>query len=369
MRYFLSTVGTSILTNNAKEHRQRIYQIANLQEDEIDNNDITLVNEIKNNIIQNSNDIGINNIRNMSAELNGVFSFVGNNIDGNDVHSLILTDTWVGKKAGEIVKSILEQRGYNTIFFHQPRNLRTDSKDNFSDGIKNLLRDIGQELTGYRNNNYEIIFNLTGGFKGIQSFLNTFGMLHADKVLYVFETSDELLTIPRLPVKIDETINENWEILARIATGHAENLEGIDSIPDTLYETAPCDGTILYGLSEWGLTIWTRIKHKHFSNLFNNFPNINYANNFINDFNNAERIHKEKLNEVLFKISEILRNADINHLRTDGGIQYDNYVGNHQFEGEPLSHFRIDRNRRVNCVFTQGNLLLLKYGVHDYCMP
>ncbi|MBK8043622.1 MAG: hypothetical protein IPK21_13770 [Haliscomenobacter sp.] len=71
------------------------------------------------------------------------------------------------------------------------------------EAIKDLLKWCDETLPGYRTAGYEIIFNLTGGFKSLQGYLNTIGMFYADRIVYIFESGQEVIAIPKLPVKLE----------------------------------------------------------------------------------------------------------------------------------------------------------------------
>jgi hypothetical protein len=66
-----------------------------------------------------------------------------------------------------------------------------------------------------------VTFNLVGGFKSLQGYMQTLGMLFADESVYVFEGERELLRIPRLPLDIDsscrKTMEENLLLFRRLS--------------------------------------------------------------------------------------------------------------------------------------------------------
>jgi len=69
---------------------------------------------------------------------------------------------------------------------------------------------IEDNLIGYKRNGYRVIFNLTGGFKSVQGFLQSIASLYADEAVYVFETASELLRAPRMPLRLDmNVVKEN----------------------------------------------------------------------------------------------------------------------------------------------------------------
>jgi putative CRISPR-associated protein (TIGR02619 family) len=136
--------------------------------------------------------------RRLSAELNGLYGFYHDQMQANqDVHILIATDTELGRKAAQIVENFLRDTiGFQNVQIVIPEGLNTASVSNFSRGIKDLLSTFEKLLPGYAEGGYEIIFNLTGSFKSLQGYLSIIGMFYADRLVYIFERSDELLNIP-----------------------------------------------------------------------------------------------------------------------------------------------------------------------------
>lgn len=103
-----------------------------------------------------------------------------------------------------------------------------------------------------------IVFNLTGGFKSVQGFLQTLATLYADESIYIFETAKELLRIRRLPLEMAEegTVRKNREVFRRLAMGLSAS--NTSSIPETLL--MEIDGRV--GLSLWGDIVWEQTKDK-----------------------------------------------------------------------------------------------------------
>jgi CRISPR/Cas system-associated protein Csm6 len=55
----------------------------------------------------------------------------------------------------------------------------------------------------FREKQIKVVFNLTGGFKSTNGWLQTLGMFYAGEIVYIFESQSEMLRIPRIPVAID----------------------------------------------------------------------------------------------------------------------------------------------------------------------
>ena len=87
----------------------------------------------------------------------------------------------------------MAQQGLTALFQRQ-RDLRTDSLDSFQMALSDLVRWCDEEVAvaPYRHS-YRVLFNLTGGFKSIQGFLQILAQFYADETVYIFESGDVLL--------------------------------------------------------------------------------------------------------------------------------------------------------------------------------
>jgi hypothetical protein len=78
--------------------------------------------------------------------------------------------------------------------------LSTASTQAFAGGIDGVIEFLETEVKPLRSS-YEVVFNLTGSFKSLQGYMNTWGMFYADRIVYIFEgDNSKLITIPRLPI-------------------------------------------------------------------------------------------------------------------------------------------------------------------------
>lgn len=72
MRIVLSPVGTSILTNQAEEHRSTLSKYANAQQKEVPQDIVNLVEKIQKEALEKLASAGISEWQKKSAELNGI---------------------------------------------------------------------------------------------------------------------------------------------------------------------------------------------------------------------------------------------------------------------------------------------------------
>jgi len=334
-----STIGTSSLTNRNKE-AGRINELSNLTENEISNEDRRFLDEQKsikrneaNNIFNDNNAVG--KLKNFSAELNGILSYydiknlgkIDNQILNIDYQILLSTDTYVGKLTSELIKEILQKIGFRNICVESIDKLNTKNTENFTEGIKKLRDVIYNEYVsndGYAN--YKKVFNLTGGFKSVNAYLNVLGMFYADEIIYVFETKTDLIKIPKLPIKINyEELKDLYEEFLMINTEIEPGLSDSKINKIFLYRK---DNK--FELNEWGKFIWGEIKDSVMKEKgLPKFDNIIYTDQVRKQFDNLETKLKGLFVShiaVLSKFGRILdelRNPPLNlNKDTDGHSEY-----------------------------------------------
>ena len=116
---------------------------------------------------------------------------------------LVATDTYQGEVAAKLVQEWLQGRGFSSVQVFQLPGLSTRNQQAFATGVGALIKWTGETLPGYRESGSRVVFNLVGGFKSLQGYMNTLGMLYADEIIYIFEgTQSGLIRIPRLPVNL-----------------------------------------------------------------------------------------------------------------------------------------------------------------------
>ncbi|BAY83094.1 hypothetical protein NIES267_25800 [Calothrix parasitica NIES-267] len=369
----ISTVGTSLLTNcidqdiDPDNWLKRLQDTANYTEDEINKHcedvlaTITELNQRAEEKLYNK-ETEISEIRETCAELNGIYGLYDEKLEQgiSDTHILITTDTAQGRITSKLIEKFLQDNKLkNTTTCIQPQ-LSLKSSTAFKEGMAKVIPYIRDTIEGFQKNQYQIYFNLVGGFKALQGYFNTIGMFYANEIIYVFEGSNEVIKIPRLPIKVDIEKIEPFKVqLAMMEQGDVyKSWEKLKDIPrDWLLE----DGQEMT-LSTWGQLIWSQCKEELLSNNLLKFPKISYKDSFIDDLkkidNNLEE--KLKLQEVIAKVAIFLQksNGDTSPLKNDNGLQYDKYTN---MKGD-IAHFRVTKGIRVSCTSSNNNLLLHRYG-------
>ena len=258
----VSTCGTSLLTNGADgDMRRLLVAQANTKEQNIGR---SLRDQIDDWIEQrrthllNAND---KEAARLSAELNGLLAYyeaAGGEVPPNhrDQHWLMVTDTYLGQRSFECIGGWLEGR------FGQPATkvtaggLNTSSLVDFRAALADIVKQLDDlDLSRWRHQGYRVVFNLTGGFKSVNGFMQTVGMLFADECFYLFEGSRELMRVPRLPIRLDAAtaFEENLEAARRMANGEELTRSACGTLPDTLLFEV-CEDSVQ--LSEWGMALW-----------------------------------------------------------------------------------------------------------------
>ncbi len=266
MYFILSPCGTSLLTNQSKqEERQLIFRYANVKDPgEIPDSDRQKLDQIIKRVQEKLLAAGsdYDRVAKLSAELNGIIKFYGHRLPArSDVHFLLSTDTYLGNETAQLVKEWLEiQSGKFVVQVYRQTDLRTVDIDSFQLALSDLVQKLSEEIPEYSRRKYRIVFNLTGGFKSIQGFLQSIANFYADETIYIFETSDDLLRIPKLPIRLDALpiISENLLTFRRLALELPVSLEDVQTIPETLLLIY--DGQIT--LSPWGAIIWEEAREK-----------------------------------------------------------------------------------------------------------
>ena len=364
MRFILSTVGTSILTNsinkkepnNESEWGKILVDSANLKEDELENEAQQVIEELAERAREKLNQNDVHTNRMASAELNGIYGIYEGRFpkNSNDQHYLICTDTAQGKITGELVYEFLEGKGFN-VSIETPTGLSTKDTSAFTDGIKELIKWLEDNVTWRRDSGYRVTFNLVGGFKSLQGYMQTFGTFYADETVYIFERSSDLIRIPRLPIKIDTSVIEgNLVKFAMMAADEMYPIKELNDIPETLLEKAEDHA----GISAWGLLVWNQSKSDLLKNELLQFPRLEYTNSFRNDYNDTNDPNaRVKLQETLASVSFRLQQNKGSTEGLEGGFKFKPLQGfNNTYT------FRIARGIRVSCSKENGILKLHKYG-------
>ncbi|GAB4183682.1 MAG: hypothetical protein Kow00108_20870 [Calditrichia bacterium] len=371
---FITLCGTSILTNVEKElnkHPQSssiVLKNANAKtKEEIDmvsqDNLSCYVNEAARKIEKIAKmPLDDPEVRKASAEINSYARlFVENKPDPTDVHFLLCTDTWLGERTATLVQTWLKHQGVNAQI-HRMIDVRTVNTAELQVGFADLIKWIEEVVVPYRESNYKIIFNLTGGFKILMGFLQTLAHFYSDEAIYIFESGYELIRIPRIPVKLDnvEVIKNNFRTLRRLSLRLSVDKGEIQKLPD-LFLFRMDDGVTL---SAWGELIFQQIKNELYKQKLWEAPcdKVKYTPKFINS---VQHLPPDRIRLVNIRVDDLTR-----HLETDGGANLKRLdlkpLTNSPFKDSDMElDAWADRDaKRIFCHFEGDRLVLDELGNH-----
>jgi putative CRISPR-associated protein (TIGR02619 family) len=126
----------------------------------------------------------------------------------NDEIYLIATDTSDSVFCACMIKDWFKSHGYKNIYFEMDyekgviEKLQVYDKNNYEIGLENLLEYIIDNLDEKK----ELIFNITGGYKGVIPYLTIISQIIDAKIVYLFEESEDLLDVPNLPINFDDQV-------------------------------------------------------------------------------------------------------------------------------------------------------------------
>lgn len=310
---FVSPCGTSLLTNNIDANlRNLLFKTANYPESKLSKEEHE---QIKAHIIQRSKMVleltDLEAVKKLSAELNGILTYYQNQIPKSgtpDYHFILVSDTYQGQEVGNIIVTWLKQQGLLAEVINIP-DLATNERDRFRLAMSELVNWCETVIRPYRQIQYRVIFNLTGGFKSVQGFLQAIGMFYADESIYIFQYSSELLQIPRLPIKLDavEYIEQNLTIFRRLSLDFPVSKADCQNIPETLLFFLENDQTV--ALSEWGVLIFSQLKTAYYEKEL--LPPLSdkllYSQRFQDD---CKSLDAHKMREVNIRCDQISRYLD-----------------------------------------------------------
>ncbi|MGH7097118.1 MAG: putative CRISPR-associated protein [Stellaceae bacterium] len=125
---------------------------------------------------------------------------------------LLHSDTLDGKVcASEVAELLRSSFGIANPVLERVEGLQVNDATRFrSHGIRSLFRHLDDyaEMVGEDG---PILLNITGGFKSVVPYVTLYGMLRGQRVVYLFEQSSELISLPLAPLSFD------WDRLARAA--------------------------------------------------------------------------------------------------------------------------------------------------------
>ena len=215
MKKIITTVGTSLLSNYLEKNR------------DIDTHYSLIKNESYSKFIKEQNKNQYKNIEkrikkikdkllpyakksdNSCAELTSITK-LKEKYENVEIY-LIATDTIESVLVCEILEKVLLEKGIDVKFDNDNNiiiGLQVQDYLKFKEGLSFLIRTLYKISEYYYEN---IVLNITGGYKVIIPYLTIFGQINNIPLYYIFENSDELISIPQAPINIDWSLFQKYK--------------------------------------------------------------------------------------------------------------------------------------------------------------
>jgi len=228
----ITPVGTSLLDNYADavddSRFQRLYTLLREQDAEWDDLESRIERVRGSRQLQD----WIRRTDDASAEIESVRK-IASEEGGSCAVRLLATDTPASRFAAGLMRDYAEIGDVRFVFndeTDQISSMQVYDRTAFRDGIRNLVRrlrslfDEAGALMG-RADADACAINITGGYKATLPFLTVLGELYDVPLYYKFEEVDGLLSIPQVPLTLDEDLFREHEA----AFGHLA--EWVDDWP------------------------------------------------------------------------------------------------------------------------------------------
>ena len=356
-RLILSPVGTSLLRAAADgDQIDFLSSGANIAPTDPPSDHAALARTLKEHALHHAETASVEALREASAELNALF---GIEMRSDDMHLLAATDTLYGHTAADTIATILRNRG-TSVDILKPSGLTTETPEAFGLGVKTLFKQCGDQIPAYREQGYEIVFNLTGGFKSLQGYLNTVGMLYADRMVYIFERSTEIIEIPRLPLQMapDADLATYRRELLLLNAGYPLPPKAVQGLSEVFYDVI--DGESF--LTEWGTALWGAHKLDLLSGWFPDLPHITYTRPVRKDIERRARPadHMRILERLAACAAQWEREPGEAALRNNMDLQANRLKNKTTEAGDPLFRTRFGEDRLAFSLADDG-LVLWRY--------
>ncbi|WP_043586022.1 putative CRISPR-associated protein [Geminisphaera colitermitum] len=310
----LSTCGTSLLTNEADDYlRKLLTEHANAKTpEELPEAERTRIMEHLGKLKTYVATLSIKDAKKASAELNGILTFYDSQPAAHktDTHYLLATDTWLGERSAELVKTWLLKNDFSAVTTRRHKDLQTSDWKYFQSALSDLVKWLADEIAPQRNPSTKVIFNLSGGFKSETGFLQALGMFYADETIYLFERSSELMRIPRLPVRMDDekSVCDDLRDFRRASLGLpvTNNKHGI------YWTTLDLEGTPECTFSAWGELVFKQHQNSLYKKELYPSPSdkITFGPNFAESCRHESPDHLKHINQTIDQLAKFAERGD-----------------------------------------------------------
>ena len=188
-----------------------------------------------------------------SAEINGIYAVLRDWQPTRVDHLLIHSDTAAGRATAQLVEGVLDALDTPPQLI-TAGGLRTSDPADFRAALPDLTQQVREFAVSARTAGSDVVFNLTGGFKSVNAYLQAIGMLLADVCVFLFESESALMRIPRAPLReyAAADLEPHRELFRRLALGYQVTTADTQGVPDALLFEV--DG--LVQMSPWADLLW-----------------------------------------------------------------------------------------------------------------
>ncbi len=173
--------------------------------------------------------------KNTSAEIESIKKYLENNrLESKNVSlHFIATDTAQSCLASNIIGDYFKKITTD-VSAHIAKDLSLNDKDAYeSKGFNNLLKIIDDIQN---NSNDELVFNISGGYKGIIPYMTIYVQLIKAKIMYLYEDASNIIEIPYMPLSLN--INYCMEKLAAAQSEENDRVKNFIKV-DSKYNLRP----------------------------------------------------------------------------------------------------------------------------------
>lgn len=219
----ITTVGTSLLTNLLKEEVKSSfnYSLSPSISKKIQNNSLRRPNaelaSAISEVVLGSKDFPIDGKYKLNLNTSAEIKSICRITDGSSAKVYLLaTDTFMSAYAAEqIAEHLNGKKGLGVINKGRIKKLKIDAPKDFEQsGFEELIKVLDLIRQDHRDD--EVILNISGGYKALIPFLTIYAQLKSLSIKYIYENSDEVISIGNAPLDFDwEIVEQNYFALEK----------------------------------------------------------------------------------------------------------------------------------------------------------
>lgn len=225
----ITTVGTSLLSNLLKEEVKNSfnYSLSLSTSKNIQNNSLkrakSEVASAINEVLLGSEDFSIDEKYKLNVNASAEIKSICKIADGTPATVYLLaTDTFMSEYAAEQIAKHLNSKNKLTVVNKGcVSNLKIDAPEEFEQsGFEELIKMLDSIRKDHKDD--EIVLNISGGYKALIPFLTIYAQLKSLTIKYVYENSDEVISIGHA------NLNFDWAIMEALRPYLVENISPLD---------------------------------------------------------------------------------------------------------------------------------------------